>query len=72
MGENVESQPQHVGFDDFYGFLSVSDMYTEWRDPHFFPEIVYSDERTNGSRTCRSTSASSTPPGAARPRTSRR
>ncbi|HSO96413.1 MAG TPA: sulfatase-like hydrolase/transferase [Acidimicrobiia bacterium] len=46
MGENTASQPQHVGFDDFYGFLSVSDMYTEWRDPYFFPEIVYSDERT--------------------------
>jgi len=46
MGENVESQPQNVGFDDFYGFLSVSDMYTEWRDPNFFPEIVYSEERT--------------------------
>ena len=35
-----------MGFDDFYGFLSVSDMYTEWRDPNFFPEIVYSEERT--------------------------
>ncbi|MCB0976920.1 MAG: arylsulfatase, partial [Acidimicrobiales bacterium] len=46
IGENVESQPQNVGFDDFYGFLSVSDMYTEWRDPYFFPEIVYSEERT--------------------------
>ncbi len=46
MGENEASQPQHVGFDDFYGFLSVSDMYTEWRDPYFFPEIVYSEERT--------------------------
>jgi len=46
MGENHVSQPQHVGFDDFYGFLSVSDMYTEWRDPYFFPEIVYSAERT--------------------------
>ena len=46
MGENVESQPQNVGFDDFFGFLSVSDMYTEWRDPNFFPEIVYSEERT--------------------------
>src|SRR4051812_1601070 len=46
MGENVGSQPQNVGFDDFYGFLSVSDMYTEWRDPNFFPEIVYSEERT--------------------------
>jgi arylsulfatase len=46
MGENTASQPQNVGFDDFYGFLSVSDMYTEWRDPHFFPEIVYSEART--------------------------
>jgi arylsulfatase len=45
MGENAASQPQR-GFDDFYGFLSVSDMYSEWRDPHFFPEVVYSDERT--------------------------
>jgi len=46
IGENVASQPQNVGFDDFYGFLSVSDMYTEWRDPHFFPEVVYSEART--------------------------
>jgi len=46
LGENEGSQPQNVGFDDFYGFLSVSDMYTEWRDPYFFPEIVYSEERT--------------------------
>src|SRR3954454_8366455 len=47
MGENLDSQPQNVGFDDFYGFLSVSDMYTEWRDPYFFPEVVYSEERTD-------------------------
>ena len=47
LGENRDSQPQHVGFDDFYGFLSVSDMYTEWRDPYFFPEIVYSRARTD-------------------------
>src|SRR5213078_4772862 len=46
VGENLDSQPQNVGFDDFFGFLSVSDMYTEWRDPHFFPEIVYSEART--------------------------
>lgn len=46
MGENRESQPQNVGFDDFYGFLSVSDMYTEWRDPYFFPEVVYSEARS--------------------------
>jgi len=45
MGENLPSQPQNAGFDDFFGFLSVSDMYTEWRDPYFFPEVVYSDER---------------------------
>ena len=42
----LESQPQNVGFDDFYGFLWVSDMYTEWRDAYFFPEIVYSEART--------------------------
>jgi arylsulfatase A-like enzyme len=47
VGENLASQAQNVGFDDFYGFLSVSDMYTEWRDPHFFPEIVYSQARTD-------------------------
>lgn len=46
VGENEASQAQNVGFDEFYGFLSVSDMYTEWRDPHFFPEIAYSDART--------------------------
>ncbi|MFM7140490.1 MAG: arylsulfatase [Alphaproteobacteria bacterium] len=46
LGENEASQPHVVGFDEFYGFLSVSDMYTEWRDPYFFPEIVYSEERT--------------------------
>ncbi|HEY9783961.1 MAG TPA: arylsulfatase [Candidatus Obscuribacterales bacterium] len=46
MGENAESQPHNVGFDDFYGFLGVSDVYTEWRDPYFYPEIVNSPERT--------------------------
>lgn len=46
LGESTLSQPQNCGFDDFYGFLSVSDMYTEWRDPYFFPEIVYSEART--------------------------
>ncbi len=50
LGENVESQPQNVGFDDFYGFLSVSDMYSEWRDPAFFPDIVYSEARTEWMR----------------------
>ncbi|WP_276601119.1 sulfatase-like hydrolase/transferase [Nannocystis sp. ILAH1] len=46
LGENKGSQPQNVGFDDFRGFLSVSDMYTEWRDPHFNPEIALSPART--------------------------
>ncbi|CUI17254.1 arylsulfatase [Candidatus Protochlamydia naegleriophila] len=46
VGENEASQPQNVGFDDFYGFLSVSDMYTEWRDPALAPELVNNKERT--------------------------
>jgi arylsulfatase len=46
MGENEGSQPQNVGFDDFRGFLSVSDMYTEWRDPAFNPEVALSPSRT--------------------------
>ena len=51
LGENAVSQPQHCGFDDFYGFLSVSDMYTEWRDPYFFPEVAYREARTEWVRT---------------------
>lgn len=46
MGENTGSQPQNVGFDDFRGFLSVSDMYTEWRDPNKNPEVALSPQRT--------------------------
>ena len=45
MGEVEGSVPQDVGFDDFYGFLGVSDMYTEWRDVYFNPEIALSPER---------------------------
>lgn len=45
IGENEGSQPQNVGFDDFRGFLSVSDMYTEWRDPDFNPEMALSPSR---------------------------
>ncbi len=47
LGENEGSQPQNVGFDDFRGFNSVSDMYTEWRDPAFNPEVALSPERYN-------------------------
>ncbi len=46
MGEVKGSVPPDVGFDDYYGFLGVSDMYTEWRDVYFNPEIVLSPERT--------------------------
>lgn len=45
MGENEGSQPQNVGFDDYYGFLGVSDMYTEWRDVYFNPEVALSPAR---------------------------
>jgi arylsulfatase len=45
MGENQGSNPHEVGFDDFRGFLSVSDMYTEWRDPAFNPEVALSPQR---------------------------
>ena len=37
--------PQNVGFDDYFGFLGVSDMYTEWRDVYFNPEVALSPER---------------------------
>ena len=46
IGENTGSQPQNVGFDDFRGFLSVSDMYTEWRDKNANPEVALSPART--------------------------
>jgi arylsulfatase A-like enzyme len=45
MGENEGSLPQNVGYDDYYGFLGVSDMYTEWRDIYFNPEMALSPSR---------------------------
>ena len=45
MGENQGSLPQNVGYDDYLGFLGVSDMYTEWRDVYFNPEVALSPER---------------------------
>ena len=44
-GENEESQPQNVGFDDFYGFLGWSGLYTDWQDEDFAPEFALSPER---------------------------
>lgn len=46
MGENLPNLPQNVGYDDYLGFLSVSDMYTEWRDQYYNPEVVRDQERT--------------------------
>jgi len=45
MGENEQSQPQNNGYDDYVGFLGVSDMYTEWRDTYMNPEIALSPAR---------------------------
>jgi arylsulfatase A-like enzyme len=45
MGENKQSLPQNVGFDDYVGFLGVSDEYTEWRDVYFNPEVALSPAR---------------------------
>ena len=45
IGENRGSLPQNVGYDDYLGFLSVSDEYSEWRDPYFNPEVALSPER---------------------------
>ncbi len=40
LGEQPAQQPQNVGYDEFFGFLSVCDMYTDWRDPAISPEIA--------------------------------
>jgi arylsulfatase len=45
MGENKGSLPQNTGYDDYVGFLGVSDMYTEWRDIYFNPEVALSPSR---------------------------
>jgi arylsulfatase A-like enzyme len=45
LGENKNQQPQNVGYDEFFGFLGVSTIYTDWRDEHFNPEVVYKKER---------------------------
>lgn len=44
-GENPESQPQIVGFDDFYGFLGWSGLYTDWQDVEFAPEFALNPDR---------------------------
>ena len=73
MGENVESQPQNVGFDDFYGFLSRVGHVHRVARPVLLPRGRLQRGAHGVDREpCRSTSASCTPRGAARSRTSRR
>ena len=44
-GEDQGSQPQNVGFDDFYGFLGWSGLYTDWQDVEFAPEFALNPDR---------------------------
>lgn len=46
LGESRKAQPQNNGYDEFFGFLGVSDEYTEWRDWYYNPEVVSSTQRT--------------------------
>jgi arylsulfatase len=45
IGEDEASQPQNNGFDDFYGFLGWSGLYTDWQDEDFAPEFALSPDR---------------------------
>ena len=44
-GENTESQPQMVGFDDLHGFLGWSGLYTDWKDAEFAPDFALNPAR---------------------------
>ncbi len=44
-GEDEASQPHNVGFDDFYGFLGWSGLYTDWQDENFAPEFALNPDR---------------------------
>jgi arylsulfatase A-like enzyme len=57
MGENRGSLPQNVGYDDYLGFLGVSDEYTEWRDQYFNPEVALSPSQLRGGGTTRNVDA---------------
>ncbi len=45
LGEDEASQPQMNGFDDFYGFLGWSGLYTDWQDENFAPEFALNPDR---------------------------
>ncbi len=40
MGANKASLPQNVGYEDFFGFMGVSDEYSEWRDWYYNPDLA--------------------------------
>lgn len=46
LGNGVKNLPTALGYDEFLGFLNVSDMYSEWRDWHYNPEVAYDLQRT--------------------------
>ncbi|OJU16460.1 MAG: hypothetical protein BGN95_05615 [Sphingomonas sp. 66-10] len=45
LGGAKETQPQNVGFDDYYGILTSSDDYTAWREPWRNPDLVNDPDR---------------------------
>jgi arylsulfatase len=45
IGEDEASQPQNNGFDDFFGYLGWSGLYTDWQDEDFAPEFALSPDR---------------------------
>lgn len=40
LGQAKGTQPQNVGFDDYYGTLTSSDDYTAWREPWRNPDLA--------------------------------
>lgn len=45
LGQSKESQPQNVGFDNYYGQLTSSDDYTSYREPWRNPDIANDPNR---------------------------
>lgn len=45
LGESEQNLPTVVGYDEYFGFLNVSDMYSEWRDHYYNPEVAWDRER---------------------------
>ena len=46
LGNYTDNLPSSLGYDEFLGFLNVSDMYSEWRDHYYNPEVRWDAERT--------------------------